>query len=55
MHNPAKGNIAVILKYTIKNKFWQEFKEKAYAVSIILKILFYNFKSFLVALENASS
>lgn len=27
MHNPAKGNIAVMLKHTIKNKFWQEFKE----------------------------
>ena len=45
MHNPAKGNIAVNLKHKIKNKFWQEFKEKVYAVSMILKILFYIFKA----------
>lgn len=45
MHNLAKGNIAVMLKHTIKNKFWQEFKEKVYAMSMTLKILFSIFKA----------
>lgn len=45
MHDPAKGNRAVMLKHTIKNRFWQEFKEKVYAMSMTLKILFCIFKA----------